>query len=225
MGYLICSKCKGYYELQSSELTKDFVDECQCGGKLRYVENLDIVDPHWKPITLTKKKKKSEILSEKIKTFTKIPADIKNRLQQYIQKLTYRIDSARNQRRIHRNPQGMDMGNINSILAELNFRNIRWVLVIPFAVAIALILAYLPGIYTLLVLILLIALGYLFDNQIVGAKNALIAGGISFFFGSFLTGSFLLLIPYTLLGIVNGAVCGWIGGYLRSRIGINRFIR
>lgn len=219
MGYLICTKCKGYYKLGEGESPKDYIGKCECGGKLRYVENLDIVDPHWKPITLTKKKTKIELLSEKIKTVTKIPTDIKNRLQQYIQNLKYRMDSARNQSRIHQNQQSMDMGNINSILAELNFRNIRWVLVIPFAVAIGLILAFLPGIYTILVLLLLIALGYLFDNQIFGAKNALITGGISFFFGSLLTNSFLLLIPYTLLGIVNGAVCGWIGGYLKARIG------
>ncbi len=219
MGYLICSKCKGYYELSKDDSPKDFINECTCGGKIRYVENLDIVDPQWKPIIISRKKTKSEILSEKSKTITQIPKDIKNRLQQYVQNLKYRIDTARNQSRIHQNPQGMGMGNINSILAELNFRNIRWVLVIPFTIIIALIFAFLPGIYTFLILLLLVGLGYLFDNQIVGAKNALIAGGLSFFIGSLLTSSFLLLIPYVLLGIVNGAVCGWIGGYLRARMG------
>jgi hypothetical protein len=40
MGYLICDKCRGYYELQKGESAEDF-DKCQCGGKLRYVNNLD----------------------------------------------------------------------------------------------------------------------------------------------------------------------------------------
>lgn len=35
MGYIICEKCGGYYELQPGEHPEDF-DKCQCGGKLRY---------------------------------------------------------------------------------------------------------------------------------------------------------------------------------------------
>ncbi|UTB31832.1 MAG: hypothetical protein NKF70_09985 [Methanobacterium sp. ERen5] len=38
MGYLICEKCGGYYELQKGELLSDF-DCCQCGGKLEYYED------------------------------------------------------------------------------------------------------------------------------------------------------------------------------------------
>jgi hypothetical protein len=37
MGYLICEKCGGYYELQKGESLSDF-DCCQCGGKLEYYE-------------------------------------------------------------------------------------------------------------------------------------------------------------------------------------------
>ena len=40
MGYLKCKKCGGYYELQEEEFSKDF-DKCQCGGDLRYIENID----------------------------------------------------------------------------------------------------------------------------------------------------------------------------------------
>jgi DNA-directed RNA polymerase subunit RPC12/RpoP len=32
-GYLVCSECKGYYELQEGENPEDFY-ECECGGKL-----------------------------------------------------------------------------------------------------------------------------------------------------------------------------------------------
>jgi len=35
MGYLVCDKCKGYYELQPGESASDF-EECECGGNLRY---------------------------------------------------------------------------------------------------------------------------------------------------------------------------------------------
>lgn len=40
MGYLICEKCGGYYELQEGETIHDF-QGCSCGGKFRYAENLD----------------------------------------------------------------------------------------------------------------------------------------------------------------------------------------
>lgn len=35
MGYLVCDKCGGYYELQPGEHPEDF-DWCECGGKLSY---------------------------------------------------------------------------------------------------------------------------------------------------------------------------------------------
>ena len=41
MGYLNCKKCGGNYELQEGESPKDF-DICQCGGDLKYVENVDV---------------------------------------------------------------------------------------------------------------------------------------------------------------------------------------
>ena len=41
MGYLICDKCNEYYELQEGESASDFDSECECGGKVRYVESLD----------------------------------------------------------------------------------------------------------------------------------------------------------------------------------------
>ena len=36
MGYIVCDKCQGYYELQPGEYPEDFDDTCECGGKLRY---------------------------------------------------------------------------------------------------------------------------------------------------------------------------------------------
>ncbi len=35
MGYLICTKCKGYYKLQPEEYPEDFAI-CTCGGELKY---------------------------------------------------------------------------------------------------------------------------------------------------------------------------------------------
>jgi hypothetical protein len=40
MGYLVCENCGGYYKLQKGESPEDF-DKCQCGGKLKYVDDLD----------------------------------------------------------------------------------------------------------------------------------------------------------------------------------------
>src|SRR5665648_75929 len=41
MSYLVCEKCKGYYELLRGESPGDF-EECECGGNLKHVESLDI---------------------------------------------------------------------------------------------------------------------------------------------------------------------------------------
>lgn len=226
MGYLICGKCKSYYQLQTGESPKDFVNECDCGGKLRYVENLDIVDPSWKPFYLKRKPTISEVLRDKIRSISSIPSDIKNRLNQFFQKhfgnLLYNI---RNRNRLHRTPHGtsydtpygMGPDFMNSVMRELNFGNIRWEVVIPVTIVLTLILIFAPGL-TFLTLILLIVVGYFFEDRIIGIKNALVAGAVSFFLGNLVTGSFLLLIPFTILGAINGVVCGWIGGYLRIKL-------
>lgn len=44
MGYLVCDNCEGYYELQAGEKPEDFSDECECGGKLSYVETLEGIE-------------------------------------------------------------------------------------------------------------------------------------------------------------------------------------
>lgn len=41
MGYLICDKCQGYYELQPGESPDDFL-KCECGGNLKYIEKEEI---------------------------------------------------------------------------------------------------------------------------------------------------------------------------------------
>ncbi len=82
--------------------------------------------------------------------------------------------------------EGLSGGFINSIMRELNFHNIRWILVIPVAITITIIFAFIHGIFTLIIFILLVAVGYLFDDRIIGTKNAIVAGGISFFLGSLL---------------------------------------
>ena len=253
MGYLICGKCKSYYILESDESAKDFTDKCECGGKLRYVENLDIVDPHWKQVSLRRKPTNTEILKSKIRSLYSFRSlNIKYRLNKlYYNTIGKHIYNARNQQRIHKNPPGMQAGFINSIMNEFNLNNIQWILVIPATIAITLIFiqwilvipatiaitlifiqwilvipatiaitlifTYSQGISTLLALILLVIIGYLSENMIIGAKNAVITGAISFFLGSLFMGSFLLIIPYAIFGIINGAVCGLIGGYIKTK--------
>ncbi|MCZ3365463.1 MULTISPECIES: hypothetical protein [Methanobacterium] len=39
-GYLVCEKCNSYYKLQPGESPEDF-DRCQCGGELKYYENIN----------------------------------------------------------------------------------------------------------------------------------------------------------------------------------------
>lgn len=54
MGYFICTKCKSYYKLRNGESQHDFVNKCVCGRELRYVKNIDIVEPNWKQCTIEK---------------------------------------------------------------------------------------------------------------------------------------------------------------------------
>lgn len=44
MSYLVCDNCGGYYELQPGETPDDFSDKCECGGNLKYVQDLDETD-------------------------------------------------------------------------------------------------------------------------------------------------------------------------------------
>lgn len=41
MGYLVCDECGGYYELQEGESPEDLDCNCECGGTLEYVDNLN----------------------------------------------------------------------------------------------------------------------------------------------------------------------------------------
>lgn len=47
MGYLICDKCGGYYELNPGETAANY-DKCDCGGKLRYAPTIAGVNPKYK---------------------------------------------------------------------------------------------------------------------------------------------------------------------------------
>ena len=42
MGYVICEKCGGYYELEEGESLEDF-EACNCGGTLSYMESIQKV--------------------------------------------------------------------------------------------------------------------------------------------------------------------------------------
>ena len=216
MGFLICAKCKSYYKLQKGEKAKDFRDKCPCGGNVRYVENLDIVDPRWKPVILAKKPTKREIIKNKINNLLSIPAHLKNRFSRFANDFKNRFQRPSYGNTYYNSPYGRGL-SLDSIKNEFNLNNIQWSVVIPVTVAITLIYAFTPGIFTLLIFALLIMVGYLFKDQVLGIKNALITGAISFFLGGLLTGAYLFLIPLTLVGAINGAVCGWIGGYLRMR--------
>lgn len=41
MGYLICDQCGGYYELKEGESPEDFEINCECGGILKTINNLE----------------------------------------------------------------------------------------------------------------------------------------------------------------------------------------
>jgi len=41
-GFIACEKCGGYYKLKSGEYSANFTDKCDCGGKLIYINNIDV---------------------------------------------------------------------------------------------------------------------------------------------------------------------------------------
>lgn len=41
MPYLVCDRCGGSYELRKGESPDDFTDKCECGGTLKFVQNLE----------------------------------------------------------------------------------------------------------------------------------------------------------------------------------------
>jgi len=53
-GYLVCGECGGYYELQPGEMPKDFINKCECGGKLEYLETLESFDKNVEKVSATK---------------------------------------------------------------------------------------------------------------------------------------------------------------------------
>lgn len=44
VGYFICNKCGGYFELNEGESPDDFSDKCECGGTLKYIPNREQPD-------------------------------------------------------------------------------------------------------------------------------------------------------------------------------------
>jgi hypothetical protein len=54
MGYLVCEKCGGYYELQPGESPDEFKNKCECGGDIKYVKNLEGQNKNLKEIKGTK---------------------------------------------------------------------------------------------------------------------------------------------------------------------------
>ena len=40
-GYLICDTCHGSHQLKPGEKPEDFSSKCECGGQLKYINNLD----------------------------------------------------------------------------------------------------------------------------------------------------------------------------------------
>ncbi|MDD1775633.1 MAG: hypothetical protein LUQ24_08890 [Methanobacterium sp.] len=73
MGYLICAKCGGYYQLQPGESPEDFL-ECQCGGKLEYTDKInDIKEDNGKLPSLASVATHTRDPKEKEKSFFNSP--------------------------------------------------------------------------------------------------------------------------------------------------------
>lgn len=68
MDYLVCNKCKNYYQLQSGESPEDFELDCQCGGKLE-LKDIDSHKSFTEGMPSIEFTKKDLEFIEKIRTF------------------------------------------------------------------------------------------------------------------------------------------------------------
>jgi len=216
LGYLICGKCKSYYKLQPGESAEDFIDQCNCGGKLRYAENIDIVNPDWREAPINDICPKCGDKNPKGAIFcNNCGSQIKdNENSREHQKTNQQY---RNNQKIYKTNNEIDAGLINGFKREFNFNNIRWSLVLPVAMALTILEAIPIDILFPLIFIGLAVVGYLFKDRYIGTKNAIVTGAISFFFGSLITGAFVFTIPMVFLGIIIGAICGWTGAYIKTK--------
>lgn len=221
MGYLICGKCKSYYKLQPGESADDFIDQCNCGGKLRYAENIDIVHPDWKEAPINDicpncgdKNPKGTIFCNNC---GKQIQDINNKKEYQKNKQQNQTYQHKTNQKSHKTNKEIDTDLINGFKKELNFKNIRWSLVLPVAMALTILEAIPIDALFPLIFIGLAVVGYLFKDKYIGTKNAIVTGAISFFLGSLITGAFLFTIPMVFLGIIIGAICGWIGAYIKTK--------
>ena len=69
MGYLICNKCKKYYELQPGETTEDFDLDCICGGKLEFNKDINILKGDKDNISVIEFSKKDLDLIKKLRSY------------------------------------------------------------------------------------------------------------------------------------------------------------
>ena len=77
MGYLICDKCKGSYELQLGESPEDFDLVCECGGKLEFVKNINSSKEFTKDKPVIEFSKEDLELIENIRTYRSDKTTIK----------------------------------------------------------------------------------------------------------------------------------------------------
>jgi hypothetical protein len=187
LGYLICDKCKGYYELQHGESPENFSDICKCGGKLKYTENLDILEPKTQKTT-HKEKKKTKKKSNK--SNTSYYRDL-SYINKFIKKINFNF-----------NPFAISIGLIFSIIVLILASFIFGVLMITGIFGII--------IYAILTLVFMTLIGGLVTG-FVGCHN-LEEGGIN---GGFLT-LILLIIIGVLLGIVWFIVVGYLASVISS---------
>lgn len=68
MDYIVCNKCKNYYELQSGESPEDFELDCKCGGKLE-LKDIDTHKSFAEGMPSIEFTKKDLEFIEKIRTF------------------------------------------------------------------------------------------------------------------------------------------------------------
>lgn len=114
--------------------------------------------------------------------------------------------------------------NSNSALKEKQFSldSVHWVLVIPIAIVIAVLVSKADsGSTAFLILVIGLAIvGFLVKDLKIGALNGCLTGALAFFigsaFGSLSSQGFGPIIGMTIIGALAGMVFGGLGGYIKK---------
>ncbi|MGP8190244.1 MAG: DUF5518 domain-containing protein [Methanobacterium sp.] len=220
MGYIICEKCGGYYELKEGEAINDF-QSCECGGKLKYVKNLDALNSESDKL---KKMSKCQFCGTENLEDDEFCGSCGKPLNYITEKPKKKISGINSPNQSEKTKKNEI--NIIAIISGL-------------VTAIVIYFIYFLSIYIIPALFSGIAAGFFTSNKnykksiLYGAITSLIGISICYVIINIIYNSYfsiqytyiqfqpLSIVEILLLAVILGAIGGFIGSFLKQRIKYN----